>query len=501
MARIFVVDDEPSIRSALARIVAMDGHDVEEFEHGRGALDAVEDEPPDLIVTDIFMPEMDGVELLIELDRIAPHVPVIAISGGGRGPHPPILEEAVQLGAAATVGKPFRAEQVRRVVERVLASSAVDAAAVAASRNAEASRPATLEAEIRAARVLVADDEEPARRALTRMLERSGYTQVRSAATGDEAMKMAASWQPDLLILDLHMPGSDGFAVLEFVRDAQTGPLVLPVLVLTGDFDPEVKQRAFAAGAMDFLVKPPSADETIARVRNLLSTRVLQRRLAQQNEDLEVRVGQRTREVEMAHWEVVDRLATVAEYRDDLTGAHQRRVGEMAALIGRRLDLEDRVVRRLRMAAPLHDIGKVAIPDSILHKPGPLDHEEWNVMRTHTTVGASMLAGGDFPLLRTAERIALTHHERWDGVGYPGGLKGEEIPLEGRITALADVIDCMTHSRPYRDALPVEEAIAEVERCAGSQFDPGIVPVVLAAWEDGELGRVLDAGAGGESVE
>jgi putative two-component system response regulator len=490
MARIFVVDDEPTIRSVIARIVAMDHHDVEEFADGTGVLDAVERDPPDLIVTDIFMPGMTGVELLVHLDRVAPEVPVIAISAGGDGSGPPILDEAIHLGAAATVGKPFRADEVRRTVERVLASSMASRAVERAEEDVP-SPGAELEAEIRGADILIWDAGESGGSPFADMLGREGFARVRAVTTKAELEDAVARGDADLVVVGLGTPETGAFDVVERVRESASGPRRVPVLVLVGEQESDAKRRAFAAGASDCLAVPPTTEEALSRIRSLLSTGLLQRRLASRRQDLAVSVGQRVRDVELAHWEVVDRLATVAEYRDDLTGAHQRRVGEMAALIGRRLGMDDMLVRRLRMAAPLHDIGKVAIPDAILRKPAPLDHDEWKVMRTHTSVGARMLAGGDFPLLRTAERIALTHHERWDGVGYPEGLKGEQIPIEGRITAVADVIDCMTHPRPYRDALPATEAIAEVERCSGTQFDPDVASVVLDAWNEGELQRVL----------
>jgi len=490
MARIFVVDDEPSVRGAIARILEVDGHEVDPLSNGREALEALETVRPDLIVTDLFMPEIDGEALLVELDRIAPEIPVVVISGAGAEGEDSPLGHAVHLGAAATIEKPFRAEEVRRAVDRVLASSA---AFRSEDAGGELRAETSLEIRIRGARVLVADDEEPVRRALTRMLERAGYSEVRAVATGTDAVRETAEWNPDLVILDLHMPGRDGFGVLEYLREATEGPLGIPVLVVTGDFDPNARRQAFEAGAMDFVTKPPNMDETLARMRNLLMNRFLQRRLRAERDNLEVRVHHRAREVEMAHFEVVDRLAMVAEYRDDLTGAHQRRVGEVAALIARRVGHPPRDVRLLRMAAPLHDIGKVAIPDSILRKPGKLDAEEWEEMKTHTTVGADMLSGGDFPLLRAAHSIALTHHERWDGGGYPNGLAGEAIPIEGRMTSLADVLDCMTHSRPYREAGTVEEAMAEIDRCAGTQFDPELAAVALRAWEEGEIAPILKA--------
>lgn len=487
MAQIFVVDDEPGVREAIARILALSGHEVSTFHTGSEALRATLHQNPDLVVTDMSMPEMDGTDLLIRLDRAAPHIPVIAISGSVDVAESP-LESAVHLGAAATVTKPFRAEEVRRVVGRVLAASLVGR-----GNEDKGGRPeATFEAEIRRSRVLVADDDDGVRRVLCRLLERQGYVNVQSVQNGDDGLRVVEEWEPDLVILDLHMPGTDGFDMLARIREAGVGHKGIPTLVLTGDMDPVAKRKAFASGAADFVVKPPDADETLARVRNLLSAHVLQKRLAEHADDLEVRVRRRTREVEKGHFEVVYRLAVVAEYRDDLTGAHQRRVGEVAALVGRRLGLPEIDVQRLRMSAPLHDIGKVAIPDSILRKAGPLTDDEWEIMRTHTTVGADMLGGADAALLQMSERIARAHHERWDGSGYPRGLAGDEIPLEGRITAVADVIDCMTHSRPYRSARSMPEAVAEIGRCAGTQFDPEVAACVADRSDDEELRATLD---------
>jgi len=249
----------------------------------------------------------------------------------------------------------------------------------------------------------------------------------------------------------------------------------LPVLVLTADITTATRQRALAAGARDFLSKPLDPIEVRLRIGNLLETRRLQLGLLTQNEQLEASVRARTQDLERARLELLERLALAAEYRDDNTQEHAQRVGRTAALIADALGLPSPDAEVIERAAPLHDIGKIGIPDAILLKRAPLTDEEYALMRAHTTIGAQILSGSEFALLNTAELIARTHHERWDGGGYPNGLAGDAIPLAGRIVALADVFDALANERPYKDAWPLEEAVAEVVSLGETHFDPDVV--------------------------
>jgi putative two-component system response regulator len=227
-----------------------------------------------------------------------------------------------------------------------------------------------------------------------------------------------------------------------------------------------------------------SEDVIYATARDITVQREAEQQLANHAQILETEVAERTRELEDAHAKALNRLALAAEYRDDDTFQHTRRVGETAAEIATRLELGWEQVMLLREAAPLHDVGKIAIPDSILLKPGKLSAEEWEVMKTHAALGASLLAGNGSPVLQMAAVIAESHHERWDGAGYPKGLAGDAIPLVGRIVAVADVFDALTHDRPYKSAWPVEQAVAEIKHGAGSQFDPSVVAAFLAIQND-----------------
>ena len=203
---------------------------------------------------------------------------------------------------------------------------------------------------------------------------------------------------------------------------------------------------------------------------------------------LEEKVRERTWELEEAQIEILERLALAAEYRDDDTGAHTQRVGRLSAMLGRALGMSDVDVELIRRAAPLHDVGKIGIPDAILLKPGPLTDEEYEVMKTHTVIGARILSGNTSPHLQLAEEIALTHHERWNGTGY-AGLGGEDIPLPGRIVAVVDVFDALTHDRPYKEAAPVPLALEEIRRQSGRHFDPPIAAAFVELVASSELGE------------
>lgn len=329
------------------------------------------------------------------------------------------------------------------------------------------------------ARILIVDDEQGNVDVLARMLRAAGYVTVQGLTDSAEVVTRVREFDPDLILLDLTMPVIDGFAVLE-----QLAPIIpedgyLPILILTGDMRFEARQRALSSGAKDFLLKPFDMTEVLLRIRNLLETRSLYLELQEQNQNLEGRVAERTRELEEARIEVLQRLSEAAEYRDDDTGQHTKRVASLSVALGRALELDRDALELIRWSAPLHDVGKIGVPDSVLLKPGRLTTEEMEIMKTHTTIGARILMGGQTPLIQMAEAIALNHHERWDGSGYPQGIKGEAIPLEARVVAVADVCDALTHARPYREAWSMEATRAEITRGAGSHFDPRIVEAFL----------------------
>ena len=329
------------------------------------------------------------------------------------------------------------------------------------------------------AKIAVVDDESANVELVQRILEMDGYTDVSGYTDPREFLDSCRILPPDLVLLDLVMPGVTGFDVLERLQDSMDDFDYRPVMIITSYDDRETKQRALSSGARDFLAKPVSPVEVRLRVRNLLHTRSLQLELQRHAERLEERVRSRTAQLEEARLEILERLALAAEYRDDATGEHTRRVGRECAALAKALGLPADTVEDIRRAAPLHDVGKIAVPDSILLKEGTLSDAETEKMREHTTIGASILSGSRFPMMRIAEEIALHHHESWDGTGYPDGLKGEQIPLEARIAAVIDVFDSLTHKRAYKRAWTTDEALDEIERLAGTKFDPAVAEEFL----------------------
>jgi cyclic di-GMP phosphodiesterase len=346
-------------------------------------------------------------------------------------------------------------------------------------------RPVDLSSRVfRNARILIVDDEPVNVDLLRRLLERAGFSRIESTNDSRQALDLYVKFRPDLILLDLHMPHRDGLEVMDELNQIAEASY-LPILMLTGDDTPEAKREALSRGAKDFLNKPFHTDEVLLRIGTLLETRFLYLQIQSQNQILEAKVRDRTRELEAAQIEIIERLARAAEFRDDNTGQHTERVGQMAALMARQIGLSDTQVSLIRRAAPLHDVGKIGIPDSILMKLGKLTPEEFELVKTHTTIGARILSGSRFTILRLAEEIAYNHHERWDGSGY-AGIKGADIPLAGRIVAVADVFDALTQKRPYKAAWPVAEAIAEIDRQRGRQFDPALVDAFMRVIEQRE---------------
>ncbi len=336
------------------------------------------------------------------------------------------------------------------------------------------------------ARVLIVDDQAANVLLLKEILAREGYRHLLGVTEPARAASLANAFEPDVVLLDLHMPERDGLAVLRELREVLPDAGFLPVVVLTADPSSDSRRRALDAGAHDFLSKPLDAAEVLLRIRNLLRARELHLALRGEKRSLEERVRERTRELEETQGEVLERLAQAAELHDDDTGLHTRRVGEVSAALALALRLPREAVQLIRRAAPLHDVGKIAVPDAVLQKPGPLDEAEREVMRRHTLAGARILAGGRAEGMRMAEAIALAHHERWDGSGYPRGLRGEQIPLPARIVAVADVFDALSHDRPYRAAWPEERVLEEVRAQSGAHFDPRVVEALQRCREAGE---------------
>ena len=321
--------------------------------------------------------------------------------------------------------------------------------------------------------ILVVDDQQANLRMLQTMLEQQGY-EVRSFPDGPSALACAVQQPPDLVLLDINMPHMNGFEVCDRLRK-HPSLVQVPVIFLSGSNGVADKVQAFQFGAVDYVTKPFEFDELQSRVETHVQAYRFQRAQQRRSDELEELIRARTREVEESRIEVLHRLAIAAEYRDSNVGKHTQRVGHLAALLAKVLGLSDRETELIHLAAPLHDIGKIGIPDDILLARRRLTSDEFQVMKSHVLIGSSILSGSKSALLQMAECIAHYHHERWDGSGYCARLGGEAIPLPARIVSVADTFDALTQVRLYKRAWPIEEAMAEIERESGRQFDPRIV--------------------------
>lgn len=359
--------------------------------------------------------------------------------------------------------------------------------------------------DIKQSRILMVDDEELNIEVVRRYLAVGGYGNLISTDDSGQALALIEQHCPDVVLLDIQMPEIDGMEILAAIRSNEN-LCQTPVVILTGSSDPETKLIALRAGATDLLQKPIHREELLARLSNVLKIKAYQDRLHRHSEELEDAVQRRTAELEASRLDLIHCLARAAEFRDDDTGQHIIRVGRYARVIAEQLGFTKRDLDILEPAAQLHDVGKIGISDAILLKSGKLTPEEFEMMQKHclfglkivqrvpaadvavlqghTEMGGRIMDVSSSPVLEMARRIALTHHERWDGNGYPLGLAGEDIPLEGRITAVADVFDALSSRRPYKPPFPLQKCFAIMEDGRQTQFDPTVLDAFFARRHD-----------------
>jgi len=348
----------------------------------------------------------------------------------------------------------------------------------------------------RVVKILVVDDDPNIREFIRDFLLEEGY-EVETAENGRQALEILKDFNPDIVLTDYLMPEIDGITLCRSLKnDPET--IDIGVVLITGVNDLETRIKGLSAGADDFLGKPVMIPELKARIRSLSKVKFYHDFMKDYQKKLEEEVEKKTAdllkanlELKLAYTEIKElsletiyRLARAAEYRDEHTGYHIQRIAHYSVVLGTHLGLSNEALEVLKYASPLHDIGKLGIPDAILLKPGALSPEEWKIMKMHTTIGAEIIAGSKIKYLKSAEKIALYHHERWDGTGYPMGLKGEKIPLFARIVAIADVFDALTTDRPYRKAMSVEEAFEILKKGRGNHFDPLLVDTFFKIKEE-----------------
>ena len=348
--------------------------------------------------------------------------------------------------------------------------------------------------EIAPNKLLVVDDEEPVRRALQRILERNGY-ECTVAEDVTEARNALATERFALVLSDVNMPGGSG---LDLVKSIVGEYPDTATVMCTGLDDAELARTAIDIGAYGYIVKPFEPNEILIAVMNALRRRELEIENRNHREHLEDMVKARTsdlwtaisdleraqKEIRVSREETIQRLSIAAEFKDSETAAHIRRMSLYCSMLAERLGEDASRCEELRLASQMHDVGKIGIPDNILSKPGSLTPDEWVIMKQHAEIGYRILHGSDSALVGVAATIAHTHHEKWDGSGYPGGLAGESIPLEGRIAAVADVFDALTSARPYKQAWTIDAAVGYMREGRGKHFDPELIDLFLESMDD-----------------
>lgn len=329
---------------------------------------------------------------------------------------------------------------------------------------------------------MIVDDSRLMRDLLSAYMLHEGYRTI-TAASGGEAMDRVLEYQPDLILLDVIMPDIDGFQVTRYLKN---NPMTynIPIILVTGLNSQADRLTGLQAGAEDFISKPIDPNELLVRCRNMLRLKVYGDSLLEYNHGLAQQVEEKTLELRTNFIETVTTLMRAAEYRDEATGLHVNRISKYSALVAEHMGMDRAFCEQIFYASPMHDIGKLAIPDRILLKNAGLSKNEWRIMRTHTTLGVKILEGAHSPFLEMGKDIALCHHECWDGSGYPSGLRGEQIPLSARIMTVCDVYDALRSKRPYKEPMTHEQAVAVIlhgdERISPEKFDPAVLATFAA---------------------
>ena len=466
-----IVEDNPLNMELVVDLLEKEGYVIIQADTAEDGIKFAESETPDLILMDISLPKMDGLTATkILIKEMGPdNVFIVALTAHAmKGDK----EKVLAAGCKGYISKPLNTQSFVKEI-----------AGFIKQRKSQKKMPDP------GGRILVVDDEEFNLEILNDRLVEQGY-EVVLARNGEEALQKVKEFSVDLILLDIMMPKLDGYEVTRRLKKGEETKII-PIVMVTALKDISNRVKALEAGADDFLVKPVEATELKARVKSLLKIKAYNDHMRNYQKELEGEVAQRTSQlrealskIKGASLETIHRLSRAAEYKDEDTAAHLQRMSHYSVVIAKKMGMDNDFVEGIRYAAPMHDAGKIGIPDKILLKPGKLDREEWEIMKDHAVIGAKILEGSNTQFIQLGEVIALNHHERWDGSGYPNGLKARHIPLAGRITAVADVFDALTSKRPYKKPFPLEKSMQIIEEGKGKHFDPEVVDSFFAASDE-----------------
>ncbi len=338
--------------------------------------------------------------------------------------------------------------------------------------------------ELKKSNILIVDDNTANIVLLESILENEGYEEFSSTTDPRTVLSLCQEEEFDLILLDIRMPHMSGLEVMEQLAKQFPADYYLPIIVLTAQLDKQTREQSLALGAKDFLTKPFQHWEALLRIHNQLETRYFYKRQMARGDFFEREVARRTEEIRSVQLEVVRRLGVAGEFRDNETGAHIVRMSKISEVIARGAGLDEKMCELILYSSTMHDVGKIGIPDDVLLKPGKLNEEEWEIMKSHVEIGPQII--GDYPadIIWMGSVIARSHHEKWDGSGYPEGLKGESIPIAARIAAISDVFDALLSNRPYKDPWPLEKALELMKENSGKHFDPTLLDVFFGCLDE-----------------
>jgi putative two-component system response regulator len=473
MARILIVEDNSTNMELVTLMLEKAGHRVIQAQDAQVGMQKCRRELPDLVLMDVQLPGMSGLEAtaVLKANSATQAIPIIALTAQAMSGD---KERCLAAGCDGYLSKPLHYKILWSTVAAQLLSSSKKAQPYHTDR--------TQSMGTKARTILIVDDERLNCDLLEVMLRHEGYTTT-SVTSGVAALKSIERHPPDLILIDVMMPIMSGNEVVKKLKgDPKTKSI--PVIIVTSLVSRASKLEALSYGAEEFLTKPVDRAELLLRVRNMLRLKDYSDLLTDYNETLENRVQERTHKLNSAYKETIFTMVRAAGYKDRATGAHVRRIAQYSSMLSQLMGLDKEFVEAIFNASPMHDIGKIGIPDEILFKPSALTSKEWVIMKTHSLIGAEILRNGDSPYAKMGAAIALSHHENWDGSGYPNGISGQAIPLPARIMSLCDVYDALRSKRPYKSAFSHVKAVKIIVEGDGrtmpEHFDPAVLAVFSA---------------------